>query len=122
MAHLTTTMPDRVERGALRREEWSTDIVGGDGGTERRDSRWTAPLRIYEISLPLTTQDDEDYLAVKALFAEAKGSLHSFDFTSWPDDETIPVRFDGPLNLLGHSPNLDQLSFTLVEVKDPEAS
>lgn len=125
MTHLASTLPDRIEIGALRREEWSTDIVATDGGTERRESRWEAPLRSYDVSLPITARDDADYLAVKDLFADAKGSLNSFNFKDWSDDEVIAVRFDGPLNLTGVTPDFptqsgyDQLSFTLVEVKDP---
>lgn len=129
MTHLVTTLPDRIEINALRREEWSTDIISTDGGTERRESRWEAPRRSYDVNLPLTKRDDADYLATKVLYAAAKGNLHSFNFKDWTDDEIIPVRFDGPLTLTGLVPDdaaisfvgFDQLSFTMVEVKDPEA-
>lgn len=122
MTHLSTTLPDRIEKGALRSEEWSTDIITTDGGVERRESRWTASLRSYDVSLPITTRVDEDYIAMRALYAEAKGNLHSFSFNDWSDDTIVAVRFDGPMQLTGITPDLDQIgTFRLVEVKDAEA-
>lgn len=117
MAHLSSTLPDRIELGAVRREDWGTEIVTTDAGTEVRNNRWADPIRTYEVNMPLMERDDEDYIALRALYAEAEGSLHSFDFLDWSDDETVPVRFDGPLQLTGRTPQLDYLSFTLVEVK-----
>lgn len=117
MGHLSNSLPDRIERGAVRREEWGTEIIRTDGGAEVRNNRWAAPLRSYDVSMPLMERDDEDYIDLRALYAEAEGSLHTFDFLDWSDDETVVVRFDGPLQLTGHSPHLDYLSFTLVEVR-----
>lgn len=117
MAHLSTTLPDRIALGAVRREEWGTEIVRTDGGSEVRNNRWSAPLRFYDVSMPLMERDDADYVALRALYAEAEGSLHSFDMTIWPDDETVPVRFDGPLQITGVTTEIDQLTFTLVEVR-----
>lgn len=117
MAHLSTELPDRIALGAVRREEWGTEIVGTDAGTEVRNNRWSSPLRVYDVSMPLMDRTDADYIALRALYEEAQGSLHSFDMTTWPDDETVTVRFDGPLQLTGVTPDIDQLSFTLVEVR-----
>lgn len=126
MTHLSSTLPDRIELGALRTEDWGTEVVTTDGGLDIRNNRWNAPLRSYDIALPPTKRDDADYVALRDLFAEAEGGLHSFDFLDWSDGVTVAVRFDTPLRITGMTPDdgadkgIDHIdTFTLVEVKDP---
>lgn len=118
MSHLDTPFPNRIELGAVRREDWNTQVNTSDDGLEVRNNRWSTSLRSYDISLPLMLRTDADYIALRALFAEAEGSLHSFDFIDWSDGATVPVRFDTPLNITGHTPDHDHIdTFTLVEVR-----
>jgi len=121
MTHLSTRVPGEVELGAVRRLDYGTEIVTTDGGFEVRNNRWSTPRRTYDISFPISTRDDVVYLAVLALYAEAEGNLHSFDFPEWVDEtgETlVPVRFDGPLAISGVAAHLDQIvEMHLVEVR-----
>lgn len=118
MADLTSTLPDEVEIGAMRRLEYKTDVVETDGGFEVRNARWSEPLKVYEISYPHSQRTDANYLAVLALYDEAKGGLLSFNFTDWTDDTTVEVRFDSPLEIESPAGHLDHIvSMRLKEVR-----
>lgn len=118
MTHLSSTLPSSVEIGAQRRLNYNTQVVTTDSGTEVRNNRWAEPLRTYDVSFPVSRRDDANYLAVVALYAEAEGSLHSFDFHDWADDEDVAVRFDGPLSTVGVASHLEHIvEVTLVEVR-----
>lgn len=123
MTHLASTLPSSVEIGAVRRLNWNTQVVTTDSGTEVRNNRWSAPLRTYDVSFPVSRRDDATYLAVIALYEEAEGSLHSFDFTDWADEEVVAVRFDSPLTTSGIASHLEHIvEVTLVEVRLEPAS
>lgn len=118
MTHLTTTLPAKVEIGAQRRLDYGTEIVTTDSGGEVRNNRWEEPLRTYDVSFPIADRADATFLAVLALYTEARGNLHSFDFNDWVDGITVPVRFDGPLASVGVTPELEHIiEVTLVEVR-----
>ncbi len=118
MTHLSSTLPEEVEIGAQRRLDWNTQIVKQDAGTEIRNNKWATPLRTYDVSFPVSKRDAANYLAVLALYEEAEGNLHSFDFTDWADEETVAVRFDGPLSTVGIASHLEHIvEVTLVEVR-----
>lgn len=122
MAHINETLPPQVELGAVRSLRWQTEVVTTDGGYEVRNSRWSAPLRTFEVSFPTATRDDPIYLAVIALYEAAEGSLHTFSFTDWTDETggtVVKVRFDSPLDITGVATHLDHIeTLTLVEVKE----
>lgn len=123
MTHLSSTLPDHVELGAQRRLSWNTEVVRQDSGAEVRNNRWASPLRTYDVSFPVSARDDATYSAVVALYEEAQGSLHSFDFVDWTDGETIAVRFDSPLSSTGVAMELEHIvEVTLVEVRLEPAS
>lgn len=121
MAHLNTRLPEEVEIGAVRILEWGTEIVVTDGGHEVRNSRWSSPLRTYEVSFPHARRDDAVYEAVVALYEMAEGALHSFDFVDWTDETgstIVPVRFDSPLEIATPAGHLDHIeTLTLREVR-----
>lgn len=121
MAHLGMSLPREIELGAIHRTKWQTEVVETDGGHEVRNSRWSSPLRTFEVSFPTSTRDGTVYQAVKALYEAAQGSLHSFDFTDWTDETgatVIPVRFDSPLEIEGVAQHLDHIAtVTLKEVR-----
>lgn len=121
MADLTTTLPREIEIGAVKRTDWSTEIVTTDGGNEVRNSRWSAPLVSYEISFPVSDRAQANYQAVVALYAEAMGKLYSFNLVDWTDETgmtTVEVRFDTALQITSISGQIDHIdTFTLVEVR-----
>lgn len=118
MTHLSSTLPSTVEIGATRRLDYGTEIVTTDSGAEVRNNRWAAPLRTYDVSFPIASREDATYLAVIALYEEAQGNLHSFDFKDWTDGVDVPVRFDGPLVSTGVTPDHEHIiEVTLVEVR-----
>lgn len=116
--HLSSTLPSSVEIGAQRRINWNTEVVQQDSGTEVRNNIWSAPLRTYSVSFPTSKRDNSVYTSVVALYEEAEGNLHSFDFHDWADNEDVAVRFDGPLATVGVTPDLEHIvEVTLVEVR-----
>ena len=118
MTHLNKSLPSTVEIGATRRLEFGTEIVETDSGAEVRNNRWATPLRTYDVSFPISKRDDATYEAVIDLYAEAGGSLHSFNFKDWTDGSQVPVRFDGPLATTGITPDLEHIiEVALVEVR-----
>lgn len=117
MTHLSATLPDRIELGAERVDDWFTDIVSTDGGNEYRTARWEESLRSYHVSAPKMRLTDPDYISMVALYEAAGGNLHTFNFTDWTDDDTVVVRFDGPLEIIGVTPEIMHVSFTLIEVR-----
>lgn len=121
MAHLIASLPQEIELGAVRRLDYGTETVQTDGGYEVRNNRWSAPLRVYEISYPPAHRDDPVYLAILNLYDEAEGMLHSFDYHEWIDETEstiVPVRFDSPLEITGLTPDIDQVvSLVLKEVR-----
>lgn len=119
MTHLSSTLPGKVEIGARRDLDYGTEIVRTDSGAEVRNNRWEDPLRTYQVSFPIAARTDETFVAVSALYAEAMGNLHSFNFRDWSDGSTVPVRFDGPLATVGVTPILEHIiEVSLVEVRD----
>lgn len=121
MSHLTDTLPEEIELGAVRRVEWPTEVVTTDGGWEVRNNRWSAPIRIYEVSFPTSLRNGTVYNAVKDLYEAAEGMLHSFNFVDWTDETgstIVPVRFDSTLELTGVATHLDHIeTITLREVR-----
>lgn len=127
MTHLSSNLPPQVEIGAQRHLDFGTEIIETDSGAEVRNNRWSTPRRTYDVSFPISERDvgggETYYALVLALFQEAQGSLHSFNFKDWTDKATVPVRFDGPLTSQGLTPDLEHIvGVTLVEVKDEDTS
>jgi hypothetical protein len=124
--HIETFLPQRIEIGAIRAEDWETVVVRTDGGREVRNNRIEEPTRTWEVPTPVMKRDDADYLAIRALYSVTEGLLHSFNLND-PDDETdttlVAVRFDTPLRVSYPASDLVKLeTFTLIEVKGIVAS
>jgi Conserved hypothetical protein 2217 (DUF2460) len=121
MTHLATFLPGEIELGPVQRTDWGIEVVTTDGGYEVRNARWSAPLRTFDISFPPSTRDGEVYQAVKQLYADSMGGLHSFNYRVWDDESgmtIVPVRFDSPLEIEGMAGHLDHIAtFTLKEVR-----
>jgi uncharacterized protein (TIGR02217 family) len=118
MADLALTLPEGVELGARRTLDYSTEVVTTDGGFEVRNARWSTPLRVFEVSYPISLRDGADHQAVIDLFAQSLGGLYSFRFKDWTDGSFVDVRFDSPLDIEAPATHLDQIvSLRLKEVR-----
>lgn len=124
--HIETYLPQRIELGAIRGEDWETEVVRTDGGGEVRNNRIEEPTRTWEVPTPMMLRTDADYLAIRALYSTTEGLLHSFNLKD-PDDDTdmtiVAVRFDSPLRVTFPTTEHVKLeTFTLIEVKGIDAS
>jgi uncharacterized protein (TIGR02217 family) len=79
--HINARLPVEVEIGAVRIDPdfEDTEIAATDGNREVRNIRTAGSLLRFEISYP-HSQQDANYLAVKAAYKAARGGAHSFDF------------------------------------------
>jgi hypothetical protein len=120
MTHLADFLPEELELGPTESTDWGIEVVTTDGGYEVRNGRWSEPLRTFEVSFPPSTRDGTVYQAVKQLYEDSMGGLHSFNMQLWTDGyaTTIAVRFDSPLEIEGIAGHLDHIAtFTLKEVR-----
>lgn len=79
MSHISTRLPEEVEIGAVRRDPEDVEIVRTDNGGEVRNVRASQSLLEFDITYPHSEQD-ANFLAVRAAYKAARGQLHSFDF------------------------------------------
>lgn len=118
--HLDSQLTRQVEIGAVRRQEWAIEVIRTDGGQEVRNSRWSEPLRAYDVALPSCTQTSRDtFDAVMQMWTDTNGGTDSFWFYDWVDDELVKVRFDSAPQVTsdaGHLLHMD--TFTLQEVRE----
>lgn len=126
MSHLDgRTFPQRISLGAATESEWGVEVVQLDGGRTRRNQRWAAPLRSFEVAMPIMRRDDADYIALLSLWNDSGGGLNSFDYIDHKDqtDSTvIAVRFATPLRTTSVTPDLEAVEvFTLEEVRLPDS-
>ena len=119
MGHINSQLPRNVEIGATRREQWDVEIVRTDGGREVRNTRWSAPLRTFDVALPACTRANADYIAVKQMWEDSEGGAHTFDFYDHSEEELVRVRFDTQLEITWLTPTLDKIeTFSLAEVRE----
>ena len=126
MPHLTgRTFPQRISLGAVTEQDWGVEVIETDGGRAKRNQRWAAPLRRFEVAMPIMERSDTDYLALLDLWEDSLGGLHSFDYIDHKDQTdstTIAVRFATPLRTVSVTPWLESVEpFTLEEVRLPDS-
>lgn len=117
--HLNLQLTRNVEIGATRRKEWDIEVVRTDGGNEVRNTRWSTPLRTFDVALPPCVRTSEDYLSVLQMWDDSEGGTHTFDFHDYTADETVMVRFDSPIEVTWLNSTLDKIeTFSLKEVRE----
>jgi hypothetical protein len=117
--HFNVSLPSGIENGARRNLRWDVEIVTTDGGNEVRNSRWSTPLRTWEIAYNNAALTSADHAAVEQMYYDTEGGTHTFNWYDERADETVKVRFDADLqftNTVGPYHHLD--SFTIVEVRE----
>lgn len=128
MGHITSQLTRNIEIGAVRvHGQDSLEVVTTDNGVETRNLRSEDEARRYQVSMPtvnvgdvfngILAGDTTDYDALREMWRITNRGLDSFDFYDFVDDEIVPVRFEGPLQItapVGHLRHID--TFTLKEV------
>ena len=65
---------------ATKRPAYATEVVRTDGGSTFRNSRWSAPLSQWDVTIPVCKRSSPQYLAAIALFDACLGSGLTFSF------------------------------------------
>jgi uncharacterized protein (TIGR02217 family) len=65
---------------AVKRLAYRTEVVPTDGGRKQRNSRWSAKLAQWDVTIPRCRRSSAAYTAVIALFDATLGSGLSFTF------------------------------------------
>lgn len=116
--HIHVSLPTAIENGARRILQWSKEVATTDGGWEVRNSRWSSPLRLYEVGFNNADIDKADHATVEWIWRQTAGGTHSFNLYDEKSDETVRVRFDADLqftNTVGPFYRID--TFPLREVR-----
>jgi len=114
---LTSRLPERIESGAVKRIEYSTEIVDTDGGIEQRNSRWLNGRAEWDCSIPPCARTHADFTDTLALFHAAMGSGDTFEFHDLVDCADVEVRFKDDTLTINTIGNMVATQFTLIEVK-----
>ena len=119
MGHLTGRfLPSGIASGMTRRFVWDSEIIGTDGGHEVRNTRWSSPLRVWEIAMPTRQLTDADQQAATQLWIDSRGGVDTFDHYDEIAQEQVRVRFDSDLT---HQHNVGPFyaiqQFTVKEVR-----
>jgi hypothetical protein len=117
--HLWLSLPTSIENGAVRMLQQDKEIILTDGGYEVRNTRWSSPLRSWQIGFNNAAIDDTAHAAVEQMWRDTNAGTDTFNFADERTGDTARVRFDAELqftNTVGPYYHLD--TFTLREVRD----
>jgi hypothetical protein len=117
--HLWLSLPTAIENGSVRALQQDKEVVPTDGGFEVRNTRWSAPLRTWQIGYNNAPLSSADHAAVEQMWRDTNGGIDTFNFADERAGDTARVRFDAELqftNTVGPFHHLDV--FTLKEVRD----
>jgi hypothetical protein len=121
--HLWLSLPTSIENGAVRMLQQDKEVVLTDGGYEVRNTRWSGPLRSWQIGYNNATLTNDDHASVEQMWRDTSGGTDTFNFADERTGDTARVRFDADLqftNTVGPYHHLD--TFTLREVRDVSPS
>jgi hypothetical protein len=117
--HLWLSLPTAIENGAVRILQQDKEVILTDGGYEVRNTRWSSPLRSWQIGYNNAPLDNANHAAVELMWRNTNGGTDTFNFADEREGDTARVRFDAELqftNTVGPFHHLD--TFTLREVRD----
>lgn len=107
--------PIHVSQGSPGGPDWPAEIVELASGREERNTRWSAPLRVYDAKYGV--RKPEELYEVLSLYHAALGRLRGFRFLDWTDyrsgaPNAIPSRSDQQFGIGDGSTKAFQLSKT----------
>lgn len=121
--HLWLSLPTAIENGAVRILQQDKEVILTDGGYEVRNTRWSSPLRSWQIAFNNATLTDANHASVEQMWRDTSGGTDTFNFADEREGDTARVRFDAELqftNTVGPFHHLD--TFTIREVRDVSPS
>ncbi|MHB1098248.1 MAG: DUF2460 domain-containing protein [Burkholderiales bacterium] len=98
--------PEAISRGAKGGPGFSTEVVALNSGRKQKNINWPDPVRKYDVSHGIRTQQEFDELL--AFFLVIKGMGHEFRYKDWSDyrvtngpiaaSQLLKRYFSGPLS------------------------
>jgi hypothetical protein len=121
--HLWLSLPTSIEKGSARFLQQDKEVVETDGGYEFRNTRWSGPLRSWQIGYNNRPLDDVKHAAVEQMWRDTQGGTDTFNFYDEKTGDTARVRFDGELQMVNTTMQIYRIdTFTLKEVRDVSPS
>jgi hypothetical protein len=78
--HLWLSLPTSIENGAVRMLQQDKEVVLTDGGYEVRNTRWSGPLRSWQIGYNNATLTNDDHASVEQMWRDTSGGTDTFNF------------------------------------------
>lgn len=117
--HLWLSLPTAIEHGSVRLLTQDKEIVDTDGGYESRNTRWSGPLRRWQIGYPNKALSDANHAAAEDLWRDTNAGTDTFNFFDEKAGDTARVRFDGDLQFTNTTMQIYRIdTFTVKEVRD----
>lgn len=117
--HFAAQLTENHELNATRIIERDFEVVRTDGGNEVRNTRWSEPLRKFEVAGYNCLATNADLLSIQEMWEDTEGGVHTFMFRDFIADELVKVRFDGGLQITAPAPHIRKIdTFTLQEVRE----
>lgn len=122
--HLWLWLPTAIENGARRTKRRDIGVATQDNGNEVRNTRWSGPLRVWEIEFNNADIDHPDHATVEQMWDDTLSGVYTFNWTDEKaNNEPVRVRFDADLtftNTVGPFYHLD--TFVIKEVRETSPS
>lgn len=116
---LWLSLPTAIEKGSVRLLTQDKEVIETDGGFELRNTRWSGPLRRWQVGYPNKALNDANHAAVETMWRDTDAGADSFNFYDEKSGDTAQVRFDGDLQMVNTTMQIYRIdTFTLKEVRD----
>jgi hypothetical protein len=117
--HLWLSLPTAIEKGSVRLLTQDKEVVDTDGGYESRNTRWSGPLRRFQVGYPNKPLNDVNHAAVETMWRDTNGGTDTFNLYDEKSGDTARVRFDGDLQMVNTTMQIYRIdTFTMKEVRD----
>jgi hypothetical protein len=117
--HLWLSLPTAIEKGSVRLLTQDKEVVETDAGFEVRNTRWSGPLRRFQLAFNNKRLSDANHAAVETMWRNTNAGTDTFNFYDEKSGDTARVRFDGDLQMTNTTMQIYRIdAFTLKEVRD----